>query len=258
MGLRPDASGHLRVSCDFQRGFWNWKRLEEALGQVLLRASESGGEIELQGLYDRSQGTCTRSLRLTVEAGALVLVPGCYLIGQCQGLGPKVLLWCDRQVGLERKLQREYDKKHVYPDPVRVGEVVTEWELVEHPSFAHHLLHHGCQADVTIDTSELALMHVIHYGLPTRIDQRTESRGTKPEPGLQTTLPLAGTVMLGWPSDQLEPEPKRSSLDRLAARDLGPDGSEVVSKLRQGSDREVEVAGAGVRVRVSLTGLYLR
>ena len=151
----------LVVPPDFHTSFWDWASLCDFIAGAHHAAesmSEGGTSLQfIHNAYNRATGERDGHARVNIRRGGILLVPGCYLLGQ---LAPSVFqssmmmtVTCDE--GLRRKLMRE-DAKPNLPDASRFGTVAWSWINIEEPTFETHMVNNCSKTQVILDNSNWA------------------------------------------------------------------------------------------------------
>lgn len=156
------------VPRDFHHQFWDWNRLNEITSQLRSRVRDAPeGEavhVPLHGLYDRTTGACDGVRNICLERGSVLVVPGSYLLAH---LSPdqfdiSILLDVSKDEGIRRKASRESEKGE-FPTMNRIGNITWSWELIEEPTFQHHMTRYGRSANIIIDNTEPALPSIRQF-----------------------------------------------------------------------------------------------
>jgi len=99
--LVREVFGHTYVPADLHLSYWRWDALAEAVARAKTLACQgAGGELRLQGLYDRCTGECTLEKALSVKGGdaSVIVVEGCYLLARELGADVSILLYVNREI----------------------------------------------------------------------------------------------------------------------------------------------------------------
>lgn len=167
------------VPADFHLQFWNWNKLDDAMEEVEDSAKYGEKKVPLEGVYNRKTGNCDDVEEITIGPGAVLIVPGSYLLAQRfrTVIDCSILLYVNKEEGRRRKLNREIQKGE-FPSAERIGTVISTWELIEEPTFLRHMIAHGSSANIIIDNSDPIMPSVIKFEIePSAVVRR--SLGTR-------------------------------------------------------------------------------